>query len=90
MAKVTMGNPLPSKGEVVGSGKDLTGTFKSLKRSLKDTLERLETIGLTDLNSGDEVSDLKIQLAQKEKTIEELTGEIKRLSILLSSRSIEP
>jgi hypothetical protein len=66
------------------SSKEVSDSFKSLKKSLKDTLERLETIGISDFEPPDELITLKAQLAQKEKIIQEQSVMIDKMSSQLS------
>lgn len=84
MARVAMSSPLPLKNEPQSS-KDISNAFKSLKRSLKDTLERLETIGINDIESSEDIPGLKAQLIQKDRIIQDQSSEIERLKGLLSS-----
>ncbi|OMJ78466.1 hypothetical protein SteCoe_21705 [Stentor coeruleus] len=91
MARVAMSSPLPLKNEPQSS-KDVSNAFKSLKRSLKDTLERLETIGINDIDSSEDISVLKAHLLQKDRIIQDQSSEIERLKSLLASnpQRIEP
>ncbi|OMJ90210.1 hypothetical protein SteCoe_7507 [Stentor coeruleus] len=84
MARVAMSSPLPLKNEPQSS-KDISNAFKSLKRSLKDTLERLETIGINDIDSSEDILGLKAQLLQKDRVIQDQSAEIERLKSLLAS-----
>ena len=79
-----MGLPVPGKKESGLGSKDMSNTFKSLKRSLKDTLERLETIGIDNSDANDELSTLKFQVSQKNKIIEDQAAEIDALRDILS------
>ena len=84
MSKATMSSPFSVKVESGSATKDISSSFKSLKRSLKDTLERLETIGINDSELGDEVSMLKSQIMLKDKIIEDQALELERLKLILS------
>lgn len=87
MAKVTMGLPVPGKKESGLGSQDMSSAFKSLKRSLQDTLERLEqleTIGINDSDAGDEISRLKLELSEKNKIIEKQAAEMDALRHVLS------
>ena len=72
-----MNQPLRLKTD--SNSETMSASFKSLKRSLKETLERLETIGINDSESGDELSMLRLSLSQKDKIIEDQASEIERL-----------
>lgn len=81
MSKLVLSSPAPIRPE---GPKDQSDPFKSLKQSLKQTLERLETIGINDFEAPDELISLKAQLAQKEKIIQEQSSIIDKLSGHLS------
>lgn len=83
MARISIGSPLLSKDDLQ-KNKDLTNSFKSLKKSLKETLERLETIGVNDFEAPDELTMLKAQVLQKDKIISEQAQQIEKLSHLVS------
>ena len=89
MERISIGIPIPLKDEVQSPAKDLGSSFKSLKRSLKDTLERLEAVGINEIAPIDEVTMLRIQLSQKEKIIQNQALEIERLKSLLQSKISE-
>lgn len=77
MSRLVMSSPVTLKPE---SSKEVSDSFKNLKKTLKDTLERLETIGINDIDPPDEVVTLKAQLAQKDKLINEQSQIIEKLS----------
>ena len=81
MSRLVLSSPAPVRPE---SSKDVSDSFKSLKKSLKDTLERLETIGINDFEPPDELVSLKAQLLQKEKINQAQSNIIDKLSNQLS------
>lgn len=76
-----MSSPVALKPE---STKEVSDSFKNLKKTLKDTLERLETIGINDIDPPDELVSLKAQIAQKDKLINEQAQVIEKLSSQVS------
>jgi vacuolar-type H+-ATPase subunit I/STV1 len=89
MSKVTMADPISVKKESQPETKDLSLSFKSLKRSLKETLERLETIGINDIDLNEESLNLKSIITQKNKTIEDQAKEIERLSLIIEQQNAQ-
>lgn len=81
MSRLVMSSPLTLKPE---STKEVSDSFKSLKKTLKDTLERLETIGINDIEPPDELVSLKAQIAQKDKLINEQSQIIEKLTSQVS------
>ena len=81
MSRLVMSSPITLKPE---STKEVSDSFKSLKKTLKDTLERLETIGINDIEPPDELVSLKAQLAQKDKLINEQSQLIEKLTSQVS------